>query len=645
METTRSESLAATCVRLEMLAVDLEALAARAAPAQAETLQQPASSYLASMAPGSPPAHVSEGILDRIDAIATYLFDLSTQLHLSSEMTQSLPRDVCHEALNSSIEAAPARQKNPYNTSAAVHAPLVETSHVHISRTVLAPGSGTNSMHSSTAVLTTGAGKGRFNLEEAASHDRYNPTTSGPVKQCDEEQADEQPSRKEGQNTMASFAADKRGPILKSIQLRWQPIQGMGSAAFPFRRTVFFLKWDDTLCPTSWIRSILTAKLSEYKAPQIVLTVKILREAHDLHVSCTNLAGDEVLAENFNTDDSIAKLQYSLFCHLMWTSAAFLNEGEHVHENLQLKDYSLLIAKGTKVEDVNREVEWRDSIPRWADQPLPDDPCVNDLLARWQQTVIDVITAMQFYGIVCIVTNAVPGWVERSLHKWMPCLKGLIAGVSLRPHIDVLYGQEAHRSHAAVEHPGRLKSLGLPLLWQKAAMTKALDDVDWHYERLPTFKRQDVEVPVPWWDNGDHKRLVNVIYVGDVLGAHAANLAAWSFAEQRLQQVVRHDFSDGCSYAWHWPWVKLIERRDCPHVKQLIAQMHQIRTVLPVMVARRQHCRISAWRLAGDAREELFEPAGPDGVGNRASLCARLFGTSFSTEDEKLERSLLIQTV
>ena len=36
-------------------------------------------------------------------------------------------------------------------------------------------------------------------------------------------------------------------------------------AAFPHRRTVIFFDWDDTLCPTTWIRSLLKETLADYK--------------------------------------------------------------------------------------------------------------------------------------------------------------------------------------------------------------------------------------------------------------------------------------------------------------------------------------------------------------------------------------------
>merc|ERR1712151_206027 len=51
--------------------------------------------------------------------------------------------------------------------------------------------------------------------------------------------------------TPAVFAEDTTAAL--------RPLPG----AFPTRRTLIFFDWDDTLCPTSWIRRLLTEHLAE----------------------------------------------------------------------------------------------------------------------------------------------------------------------------------------------------------------------------------------------------------------------------------------------------------------------------------------------------------------------------------------------
>lgn len=198
--------------------------------------------------------------------------------------------------------------------------------------------------------------------------------------------------------------------------------------AFPNRRTVFFFDWDDTLCPTSWIRSILKSHMA------------------DLQEWCDSPAEDEA--------------------------------------------------------------EWVTAIPGWFSQPLPDEPTVHEWIADLQRAVIDVINRAQAYGVVCIVTNALPGWVEKTMRKWLPQLKEYIVGHGVRPAIKVIYGQQVYEKPRgkAADLPW-VDDLGPTGWWKKAAMTLALDSVDELY-RLE-------DRPASWWDSAESQRIQSVISVGD----------------------------------------------------------------------------------------------------------------------------------
>ncbi|CAJ1439660.1 unnamed protein product, partial [Effrenium voratum] len=134
-------------------------------------------------------------------------------------------------------------------------------------------------------------------------------------------------------------------------------------AAHPLRRNVFFFDWDDTLCPTSWIRSLLK---------------------------------------------------------------------EHMADMEQWLDEDAILP---------HEEDWRDAVPSWFKQPLPDEPHVRQLIFDLQQSCIRLLNVAKSLGLVCIVTNAVPGWVEKTIQRWLPNLRRHIGSHTERP-IRVLYAQE-----------------------------------------------------------------------------------------------------------------------------------------------------------------------------------------------------------
>merc|ERR1711972_1284296 len=130
------------------------------------------------------------------------------------------------------------------------------------------------------------------------------------------------------------------------------------------------------------------------------------------------------------------------------------------------------------LERLDNEVEWRDAVPGWFSQPLPDEPMVHEWIAEQQRAAIDVIERAQAYGVVCIVTNAVRGWVDKTIKKWLPELRQYIDGHGARPPIKVIYGQRVYKQPTgAAADLGWVDDLGPYMWWKKAAMTIALDGI------------------------------------------------------------------------------------------------------------------------------------------------------------------------
>jgi len=344
--------------------------------------------------------------------------------------------------------------------------------------------------------------------------------------------------------------------------------------SFPNRRTVFFFDWDDTLCPTSWIRSILR---------------------------------------------------------------------EHIDD---LKEWADL-------GQADNEVEWRDAVPGWFSQPLPDEPLVHECIADLQQAVINVIECAQAHGVVCIVTNAVPGWIDKTIKKWLPELRQYIDGHGARPPIKVIYGQQAYKQPTGkAADLGWVDELGPYMWWKKAAMTIALDGIQELY-RLGDAQEYTTNSPLPnvsWCSHGDSKRIANLISIGDdEAEMQAAGLTAHGYESRRWQDTktdearrkICNDFTAGgeCSHS-HWPWVKLVKCRERPHVKQLCGQLQEILELLPCMVHLREHIRISMAR----PQDQFFNPNNPIDSRSRSELCAHLLGAAVSNSRQSVERSLRTQT-
>lgn len=316
--------------------------------------------------------------------------------------------------------------------------------------------------------------------------------------------------------------------------------------AFTNHRTVFIFDWDDTLCPTSWIRSVLKEQIADLK----------------------NWAGYETC------------------------------------------------------------VEWNDKIPEWFHHPLPDGAM--DVIEDLKRAVIDCICMAQRYGVVCIVTNSLPGWVDSTMKKWLPELTPYIYGHGLRPSIRVLYGQyfRWRRSEALPW----VEPLDEYMYWKKDAMTIALDDVDMLYRMDdPKLNLSDEALPqVSWCASSKRKRLVHVVSIGDdEAEMRAAELACWDFEnyrsnlqskprgknESRLPASVQK--SSGWQqrvqglYTCHEahieplrqrrPWVTCVKLKHCPHVVRLTEQLQELTKILPQLVSSRRNSRLSLELSAEEA--------------------------------------------
>lgn len=262
------------------------------------------------------------------------------------------------------------------------------------------------------------------------------------------------------------------------------------------------------------------------------------------------------------------------------------------------------------------------------------------------RAVTNVINVAQAFGVVCIVTNAIPGWVEKTIKKWLPQLTQYIYGHGARPPIKVIYGQRAYKppSGAAAELSW-VNDLGPYMWWKKAAMTQALDVVDELY-RVEGYRKkgksEDVLPSLPLWANRDCKRIANLISIGDdEAEMQASELAAASYDDRRSARIagktqIHHESNTGgVACPSHWPWVKLMKLKECPHVKQLTAQLEELAELIPQVVTLRSHTRVEMDR--GEASRPNLSPR------SRSKLCSKLL----QEEDASMwvERSLRMQLV
>jgi len=318
------------------------------------------------------------------------------------------------------------------------------------------------------------------------------------------------------------------------------------------------------------------------------------------------------------------------------------------------------------LDQLENDVEWRDAVPGWFSQPLPDEPTVRDWIADLQSAVIDVINAAQARGVVCIVTNALPGWVDKTVRKWLPQLTQYISGHGVRPPIKVIYAQQAYQKPK--NELAWVNELGPYMWWKRAAMRQALDGVDELYRldgdsAISPVSQTEVLPTMSWCSNADSKRIASIISVGDdEAEMQATELAARSYEDRRIahaesrsersgcksqpRQIHNDDTSGGsiiggtrCSSS-HWPWVKLVKCTEHPHIKQVTVQLHEILELLPELVSERRHFRISMDRNPGEElthtydveltpklrprASTVFDPSVPLEPRNRSDLCSKL---------------------
>jgi hypothetical protein len=338
--------------------------------------------------------------------------------------------------------------------------------------------------------------------------------------------------------------------------------------AFPCCRTVFFFDWDDTLCPTTWIRETLKNEMAD---------------SIDWAMS----------AEEFDKD-------------------------------------------------------WRYSIPAWFGQPLPDMPHIKDKIWSMQRAVIKVIEMAQSLGVVCIVTNACEGWVEKTTKKWLPHLTEYVFGHGSRPPIQVLYGQLEYKSPPpgsvadSLQFVDGLRDL---MLWKKVAMQTALEHVDTLYRINPSRVSDEHQPSLPrtrsgsclrwnplhrdntprgstasshfaWPAPGDHENvptqvlrqpnlkvnaanvLVNIISVGDTEAEmQSAELAAVAYREAVRQPSGSSKRAQSAPAALRMPagrpWVKQLKLREGPSLDAMVQQLDVITKSLMRVVAARSHLRLT----------------------------------------------------
>eukprot|EP00747_Dinoflagellata_sp_TGD_P070608 gnl/TRDRNA2_/TRDRNA2_156671_c0_seq1.p1 gnl/TRDRNA2_/TRDRNA2_156671_c0~~gnl/TRDRNA2_/TRDRNA2_156671_c0_seq1.p1 ORF type:complete len:859 (-),score=111.52 gnl/TRDRNA2_/TRDRNA2_156671_c0_seq1:92-2635(-) len=393
------------------------------------------------------------------------------------------------------------------------------------------------------------------------------------------------------------------------------PLQRPLPGAFPNRRTVIFFDWDDTLCPTSWIRSVLKSHMEDSKT---------------------------------------------------WA------EGD---ENVVNMDYYY-------------------GIPEWFGQPLPDDDFVVDAIDECQKAAIEAVEVAQALGVVVIVTNAVPGWVEKTIKKWLPQMKQYIHGHGARAPIKVIYGQRCYkRDSHELENMPFVDELGEHMWWKKSAMSIALDKVEELYRLAESRRTWSQPLPnVSWCASAEGKKLWSVVSIGDnEAEMQAAEIASCNHTLQHPSRRYRKPpppSSDGgtsqevCTAAVRsrgredkhadelgstksrrrpppscdpalgphrprWPWVKLLKFKECPHVRQLCCELEEITDLLPTVVSMHRHVRLDLENYLDNkvrVSDPLLTPTTPR-CEKVANIHAKLMAGLDCQDELALEKHLRAQVV
>eukprot|EP00928_Gymnodinium_smaydae_P077245 TRINITY_DN6047_c0_g1_i1.p1 TRINITY_DN6047_c0_g1~~TRINITY_DN6047_c0_g1_i1.p1 ORF type:complete len:746 (+),score=149.10 TRINITY_DN6047_c0_g1_i1:147-2384(+) len=291
--------------------------------------------------------------------------------------------------------------------------------------------------------------------------------------------------------------------------------------AFPTHRSLLFFDWDDTLCPTSWIRQQLVAHFSH-------------------------------LAE--------------------WVDTGSFSDPDS------------------------------ESVPEWFWHPLPDLPDMQEAMETFQRAVIDVLQVAQTLGVVCIVTNAKVGWVQRTVRKWLPKLARYIFGHGTRPPIQILYAKEAMETRWGGSGPDAdlpyVDGLRNYMLWKKEAMIEALSRVDDIYRVAPTDGNDDGAQATPRTRDRGAARLVNLLSVGDNEAEMQAPLLA-CLTRRGASSTPRAASAPpvGRRHGPGDPYIKLVKFQGFPDVHQIEAQLRCLQVALPRLVAARCHVRIDPAEL------------------------------------------------
>lgn len=361
------------------------------------------------------------------------------------------------------------------------------------------------------------------------------------------------------------------------------PIPRPLPGSFPTRRTVFFFDWDDTLCPTMWIRSLLKGRL------------------------------------------------------------------EHAQEWSEFSE---------------SVVDWLDEVPSWFSLPLPDDPAIQDLMTDIQGAVMDLIESAQAFGVVCIVTNAVRGWVDKTIKKWLPQLTPYISGHGARPQIKVIYGQQVYeRPQGKAASLPWFDELGEVMLWKRTAMVKAIDAVNELY-RLEDCgaawpSTQEGALPsLSWMDSAEAKDVWNIISIGDSEAEmQSAELVGRSLRKsrgcKRLSGQLKRSASAGSRQTAHGdlvrdgtlsncrPLVKLVKFTECPHVRQLYHQVQEAAALIPQLAALRRGIRVDLADVTSPLRSPVRGASRSPKMGHEVPM----YQLDVTDLELRLGHSLMTQTV
>ncbi|CAK0833315.1 unnamed protein product [Prorocentrum cordatum] len=290
--------------------------------------------------------------------------------------------------------------------------------------------------------------------------------------------------------------------------------------------------------------------------------------------------------------------------------------------------------------DGSFDFDWKDQVPPWFSQRIPDVPDLQEAISQLQSAVAETIRVAQTLGVVCIVTNAVDGWVPKTIQKWMPMVKPVVVGHGAQPPICVLYGQKMYRKPApgsAAEALEWVDGLGELTWWKRDAMLHALECLDDLYRvnstraespaswgsppaaaagGLPAAPasaggpptgaassgrgRSRPRAPAPavsWTADAAAGRVASIISIGDSEAEMQAGLLAMHTLGSQLGRKPRSlsapsRDAQGEGHEQRAPWVKNVKLKEMPSVKDMVDQLRGLARLLPQIVGARAHLRL-----------------------------------------------------